>query len=55
VSFGVGLGVSEAQARPSGSLALPPVYQSTNVEVSATTPALCLPAWCHASCHDEMN
>jgi hypothetical protein len=44
----VGFGVSNAQARPSVSVFLLPV--DPDVELSATSPAPCLPACQHVSC-----
>ena len=53
VSLGTDFEVSEAQARPRvfHSLFLLPMDQ--DVELSAPSPALCLPACCHASSHDD--
>jgi hypothetical protein len=48
VSLGVGFDVLEAQARPSGSLFLPLLPVDLDVELSATSPAPCLPVHCHA-------
>ena len=50
VSLEVDFEVSKAQARPSGSLSLP---VDPGVELSAPSPAPCLPAGHHASHHDD--
>lgn len=50
VSLGLGVEVSKAQARFSG-FSLPGDCRYT--ELSATTPALCLPAYCHVPHHDN--
>jgi hypothetical protein len=49
--LGVGFGVSNAQARSSVTLFLLPA--NPDVELSATSPASCLPACHHASCYDD--
>jgi hypothetical protein len=49
--WGVGFMLSEAQARPTGSLFLLPT--NPEVEPSALTSSSCLPAYRHASCHDN--
>ena len=46
-----GFGVSKAQAKSSVVLFLLPT--DPDVELSVPPPALCLPACCHASCHDD--
>ena len=51
MSLEMGLGVSSAQARPSGTLFLLPAH--LDVELSATSPAPCLLVFCHASNHDD--
>jgi hypothetical protein len=57
VSLGAGFKVLEAQARPSGSLALPAdpadLTADPDVELSGTSPAPCLPAYSHSPCHDS--
>jgi len=52
VSLGTGLESPEALARPSSSLSLP-ATMDPDVELSATSPAPCLPECHHASCHDD--
>lgn len=52
-TVGASFELSDAQATPSvaPSFLLLPVDQ--DVDLSALSPALCLPAGCHASCHDD--
>ena len=52
MSLGVGFEVSEVQARASVSQSLP-AAAGPDVELSATSPAPCLPACHHASYHDD--
>ena len=52
VSTGVDFEISDAQARPSVSLSLP-AASDLDVELSAISPAACLPAHRHASCYDN--
>ena len=51
VSLEVGFQVSNAQARPSVFLFLLPDH--LDVELSATSPAPCLPVGCHTSPHNN--
>lgn len=51
VSLEEGFEISNVQVKPSVSLFLLPV--DPNVELSATSSALCSPAWHHASCCDD--
>jgi hypothetical protein len=51
--LGVGFEVSGAQARPSGSGALPAACDDPDVELSAPCPAPCLPA--HLYGDDGLN
>ena len=49
--WGVGFRVSKVQVYPSVSLFLLPM--NSDVELSAISPAPCLPVCCHDSCHDD--
>jgi hypothetical protein len=51
VSLGAGFGLSKAQARPMGFLFL--LFRNPDVELSATSPAACLPVSCHVPYNDE--
>lgn len=51
VSLGMGFEVSEVQAKPSVSVFLLPA--GLDVELSAPSPTPRLPAFYHASCHDD--
>ena len=53
MSLGVGFGVSNAQVKPSISLFL--LSADPDIELSAPSPAPCLPAYYHASSHHEDN
>jgi hypothetical protein len=52
VSPGLGFEISEAQARPHGSLSLL-LTANPDVELSATLTIPCLPVCHHAFCHDD--
>jgi hypothetical protein len=52
VIMGSGFEVSYAQAMPSMTHSLL-LAVDLDVELSAPSPAPCLPAHCHASCHDD--
>ena len=53
MSLGLGLEVSEAQARPRVSLCPPAALTDPDLELSAPSPASCLPMCHHASCHTD--
>ena len=53
MSLGRGFEVSDVQARCSVSLSLFLLPADPDVELSAPSPAPCLSAHYHASCHDD--